>query len=98
MLRALGAEIRLRVLRLLLSAHRDGLVKSDIQSTPGIPRFEVFPHHLEKLKDDPLRSDRLKARGFAWYTANVEALKILVHFLCDKYCSRSKVIKSEFLI
>ena len=47
MLAAMGAEPRLRIVRLLLSAHPDGLVAGDIQTELGIPP-STLSHHLEK--------------------------------------------------
>ncbi len=50
MFAALGSEPRLRIVRLLLSAHPDGLVVTDIQSETGIAGSTLSPH-LEKLKN-----------------------------------------------
>jgi DNA-binding transcriptional ArsR family regulator len=49
MFAALGAEPRLQIVRLLLSAHPDGLIVSDIQSELQIPN-STLSHHLEKLR------------------------------------------------
>lgn len=49
MLGAIGTEPRLRILRLLLSAHPEGLVVGDIQSELEIPP-STLSHHLEILK------------------------------------------------
>ena len=40
-------------MRLLLSAHPDGLVVGDIQAELGIPD-STLSHHLEKLKNEDL--------------------------------------------
>ena len=48
MLGALGAEPRLRIVRLLLSAHPEGLVVGEIGSELGIPP-STLSHHLDKL-------------------------------------------------
>ena len=53
MLSAMGTEPRLRIMQLLLSAHPDGLVVSDIQSELDIPN-STLSHHLEKLKNEEL--------------------------------------------
>ncbi len=48
MFTALGAEPRLRIIRLLLSAHPDGMVVGDIQRELAITASNLS-HHLEKL-------------------------------------------------
>jgi ArsR family transcriptional regulator len=49
MFAALGAEPRLRIVRLLLSAHPNGLVVNEIQAETGVAG-STLSHHLEKLK------------------------------------------------
>jgi DNA-binding transcriptional ArsR family regulator len=44
--RALGAEARLRILRVLLSAHPDGVVVGDIQARTGIASANLS-HHIK---------------------------------------------------
>src|SRR5262249_47598283 len=46
---ALGAEPRLRIVRLLLSAHPTGMVAGEVQEELEIPA-STLSHHLEKLK------------------------------------------------
>ena len=53
MMAALGTETRLRIVRLLLSAHPHGLVVGEIGSELGIPA-STLSHHLEKLKNEDL--------------------------------------------
>src|SRR6202167_4607474 len=53
MFTAMGAEPRLRIMQLLLSAHPDGLVVGEIQSELGIPN-STLSHHLDKLKNEDL--------------------------------------------
>ena len=68
MFAALGAEPRLRIMRLLLSAHPDGLVVNEIQAETGIAG-STLSHHLDKLKNDELvTAEREKA--FIRYRAN----------------------------
>src|SRR5688500_11653305 len=55
MFSAMGTEPRLRIVRLLLSAHPEGLVGGDSGSELEIPS-STLSHHLEKLKnEDSLR-------------------------------------------
>jgi len=93
MLAAMGAEPRLRIVRLLLSAHPEGLVVNDIQGELGIPG-STLSHHLEKLKIAGLVSAR-RDRQFQWYTASAEALREIIAFLYEECCTRNKAVKPE---
>ena len=53
MFTALGAEPRLRIMRLLLSAHPDGLVVGEIQAELE-SSASTLSHHLDKLKNEDL--------------------------------------------
>ena len=64
MFSAMGTEARLRIMRLLLSAHPDGMVVGDIGAELGIPA-STLSHHLDKLKNEGLVGVRPKARFFA---------------------------------
>ena len=91
MFSAMGTEPRLRVMRLLLSAHPDGLIAGEIQSELGIPN-STLSHHLEKLKSEDLVKVRREGT-FLWYTANTEALRELLGFLYAECCTRNRAIK-----
>jgi ArsR family transcriptional regulator len=91
MFAALGAEPRLRIMRLLLSAHPDGLVVNEIQEDTDIAG-STLSHHLEKLKIDGLvTADR--EGTFIRYRARTEALQELVGFLYAECCTRNKTIE-----
>ncbi|QOY87081.1 ArsR/SmtB family transcription factor [Paludibaculum fermentans] len=90
MLAALGAEPRLRILRLLLTAHPGGLVVGDIQAELGIPP-STLSHHLEKLKNEELVKVRREST-FLRYTANTDGLKEMLDFLYAECCTRNNVI------
>ena len=91
MFAALGAEPRLRIMRLLLSSHPDGLVVSEIQAETGVAG-STLSHHLEKLKNHQLvLSEREKA--FIRYRANVDALEGLLGFLYAECCTRNKAVE-----
>ena len=96
MLAAMGAEPRLRVMRLLLSAHPDGLIVGELQSELGIPN-STLSHHLEKLKSEGLVKVR-RDSTFLWYTADTEALQGLLGFLYAECCTRNKAVKPEAII
>ena len=96
MFTAMGTEPRLRIMRLLLSAHPEGLVVGDIQSELGIPN-STLSHHLEKLKSEDLVNVRREGT-FLWYTANVEALQELLGFLYAECCTRNKAVEPDKII
>lgn len=91
MFAALGAEPRLQIMRLLLSAHPAGMIVSDIQAELEIPN-STLSHHLEKLRMEGLVSIR-KDRQWLWYSANAETLQDLLGFLYAECCTRSKVVE-----
>jgi ArsR family transcriptional regulator len=96
MLAALGAEPRLRILRLLLSAHPDGMVVGEIQAELGIAP-STLSHHLDKLKNEELV--RVKREStFLRYSADTDALRELLAFLYAECCTRSKAIKPETIV
>jgi DNA-binding transcriptional ArsR family regulator len=93
MMAALGTEARLRIVRLLLSAHPRGLVVGEIGSELGIPA-STLSHHLEKLKNENLVKVRREST-FLRYTANTQALRDILAFLFAECCTRNKAIKAE---
>ncbi|HVW86607.1 MAG TPA: metalloregulator ArsR/SmtB family transcription factor [Bryobacteraceae bacterium] len=76
MFSAMGTGPRLRIMRLLLSAHPDGLVVGDIGGELGIPA-STLSHHLEKLKNEDLVKVRREGT-YLWYSANAETLQKLL--------------------
>jgi ArsR family transcriptional regulator, arsenate/arsenite/antimonite-responsive transcriptional repressor len=96
MLSAMGTEPRLRIMRLLLAAHPDGLVAGDIQSELGIPN-STLSHHLEKLKNEELVNVRREST-FLRYTANTQALQELLQFLYAECCTRNKAVKPQNIV
>ena len=96
MLAAMGAEPRLRIIRLLLSAHPEGLVVGELQSELGIPP-STLSHHLEKLKNEDLVKVQREST-FLRYTANAEALQELLTFLYAECCTRSKAVSPESIV
>ena len=90
MFAAMGAEPRLRIMQLLLTAHPQGLVVGDIQDELKIPA-STLSHHLVKLKNEELVNVRREGT-FLWYTANLEALQEVINFLYAECCTRNKGI------
>jgi ArsR family transcriptional regulator len=93
MFSAMGTEARLRIMQLLLSAHPDGLVVSEIQEELEIPS-STLSHHLDKLKNEGLVDVRREST-FLRYTADTNALKQLLQFLYAECCTRNKALKPE---
>ena len=92
-LAALGSEARLRIVRLLLSAHPEGLVVGEIGSELGVPP-STLSHHLDKLKNEGLVAVRREST-FLRYTADTTSLQEIVGFLFAECCTRNKAIKPE---
>ena len=96
MLSAMGTEPRLRIVRLLLSAHPDGMVVGEIGSELDIPS-STLSHHLEKLKNEDLV--RVRREGtYLWYSANTEILQELLGFLYAECCTRNKAIEPQKIV
>jgi ArsR family transcriptional regulator, arsenate/arsenite/antimonite-responsive transcriptional repressor len=93
MLAALGTEPRLRIVRLLLAAHPEGLVVGEIATELGIPS-STLSHHLDKLKHEGLVIVRREST-FLRYTANSQALQDILSFLFAECCTRNKAIRPE---
>ena len=96
MFSAMGTEARLRIMQVLLSAHPDGLVVSEIQQELEIPN-STLSHHLDKLKAEDLVRVRREST-FLRYTANTDALRELLQFLYAECCTRNKALKPEAII
>jgi len=96
MLSAMGTEPRLRIVRLLLSAHPEGMVVGEIGSELDIPS-STLSHHLERLKNEDLV--RVRREGtFLRYSTNAEALQELVGFLYAECCARNKAIEPQKIV
>jgi DNA-binding transcriptional ArsR family regulator len=96
MLSAMGTEPRLRIIRLLLSAHPDGMVVGEVGSELNIPS-STLSHHLEKLKNEDLV--RVRREGtYLWYSANTQALQELLGFLYAECCTRNKAVEPEKIL
>jgi ArsR family transcriptional regulator len=96
MFSAMGTGPRLRIMRVLLSAHPDGMIVGDIGSELGIPA-STLSHHLEKLKNEDLVKVRREGT-YLWYSANTEALQELLAFLYAECCTRNKAIKPREIV
>jgi DNA-binding transcriptional ArsR family regulator len=93
MFSAMGAEARLRILRLLLSAHPDGMVVGEVAEELDIPS-STLSHHLDKLKNETLVQVQREGT-FLRYTANTDALQELLGFLYAECCTRNKAVAPD---
>jgi len=96
MFSAMGAEARLRIMQLLLSAHPDGLVVGEIQEELEIPN-STLSHHLDKLRNEDLVKVQREST-FLRYMANTETLQELLQFLYAECCTRNKAVKPQAII
>jgi ArsR family transcriptional regulator, arsenate/arsenite/antimonite-responsive transcriptional repressor len=96
MFSAMGTEPRLRIMRVLLSAHPEGMVAGDIGAELDIPA-STLSHHLEKLKNEELIKVRREST-YLWYSANTDVLQELLGFLYAECCTRNKAIEPETII
>ena len=96
MFSAMGTGPRLRIMRVLLSAHPDGMVVNEIGTELSIPA-STLSHHLEKLKNEGLVKVRREGT-YLWYSANADALKELLGFLYAECCTRNKAIEPKAIV
>lgn len=96
MFSAMGTAPRLRIMRLLLSAHPDGLVVGEIGTELSIAA-STLSHHLEKLKHEGLVKVRREGT-YLWYSANSEGLQELLGFLYAECCTRNKAVKPQAIV
>ena len=96
MFSAMGTEPRLRVMRLLLAAHPDGMTAGDIGAELNIPA-STLSHHLDKLKNEDLVKVRREST-FLWHSANIDGLQELLGFLYAECCTRNKAIEPQAIV
>jgi DNA-binding transcriptional ArsR family regulator len=96
MFTALGTESRLGIMRLLLSAHPEGMVVNEIGQELAISA-STLSHHLDKLKSEELVSVEREGT-FLRYTANTQTLQELLGFLYAECCTRNKAIKPDAIV
>jgi DNA-binding transcriptional ArsR family regulator len=95
-LAAMGTEPRLRIVRLLLETHPEGMVAGDIGT-----ELEIAPstlsHHLDRLKREGVITVQRKGT-FLRYTANTDTLEELLQFLFAECCTRCEAIDPKRII
>lgn len=96
MMAAMGAPQRLRIMRLLLAAHPQGMPAGEIQEELEIPA-STLSHHLEKLRHAGVV--RVRREGtYLWYSAETEALRELLSFLYAECCTRSAAVEPAAVV
>ena len=96
MMAAMGTESRLRIMRLLLSAHPQGLVVGEIQEELEI-NGATLSYHLEKLRHEGLVYTKREGT-FLRCLVNTEALQTLLGFLLAECCGRNKAVASDVIL
>ncbi len=96
MLTAMGTAPRLRIVRLLLAAHPEGMVVGDIAAELGIAN-STLSHHLDKLKNEALVNVSREGT-FLRYSANTGSLQELLGFLYAECCTRNKAIEPQRIV
>jgi ArsR family transcriptional regulator len=93
MFSAMGTEPRLRIMRVLLSAHPTGMFAGEIAADLGNIQASTLSHHLEKLKNEELVTVRREGT-YLRYSANAETLQELLGFLYAECCTRNQAVES----
>ena len=96
MFSAMGTEARLRIMRLLLAAHPEGMIAGEIGAELKIPS-STLSHHLDKLKGEKLVNVRREST-FLWYSANTGTLEELLGFLYAECCTRNRAIEPRAIV
>jgi DNA-binding transcriptional ArsR family regulator len=96
MFAAMGSEPRLRIMRLLLSAHPDGMVVGDLAEELDVSA-STLSHHLDKLKNEDLV--RVRREGtFLRYSASTASLEQLLGFLYAECCTRNRAVEPQKIV
>jgi ArsR family transcriptional regulator len=96
MLSAMGTESRLCIMRLLLSAHPEGMVAGEIGEELEIPN-STLSHHLDKLRNENLVTVEREGT-YLRYRANTQALEDLLGFLYAECCTRNQAIEPKKIV
>jgi DNA-binding transcriptional ArsR family regulator len=90
---ALGSEPRLGILRLLLSAHPDGMIVGDLQERLQMAG-STLSHHLDRLRNEELVTVTREGTCLR-YRANGRVLGEILDFLFTECCTQSCCVPIE---
>lgn len=96
MFSAIGTASRLRIMRLLLAAHPEGMVVGDLLSELGIGP-STLSHHLDKLRNEGLLKVHREGT-FLRYSVDTDALSELLGFLYAECCTRNRAVEPEAIV
>jgi len=96
MLAAMGTEPRLRIVRLLLSAHPHGMVVGEIAAELEMAN-STLSHHLDKLRNEGLLTVQREGT-YLRYTADTAGLEELLGFLYAECCTRNQAIAPQRIL
>jgi ArsR family transcriptional regulator, arsenate/arsenite/antimonite-responsive transcriptional repressor len=96
MFAAMGSVPRLCIMRLLLSAHPEGMVVGEISGELNVTA-STLSHHLEKLKIEDLVCVQREGT-FLRYSANTAVLEQLLRFLYAECCTRNKAVEPQKIV
>ena len=91
MLSAMGTAPRLGILRLLLSAHPQGMIVGEIAAELAIAN-STLSHHLDRLRNQHLVQVSREGTCLR-YSADTAALQQLLGFLYAECCTRNRAIE-----
>lgn len=96
MLAAMGTEPRLRIVRLLLAAHPEGMVVGEIAAELEMAN-STLSHHLDKLRNEGLVTVQREGT-FLRYAADTSGLEQLLGFLYAECCTRNKAVEPKRVV
>jgi DNA-binding transcriptional ArsR family regulator len=96
MLAAMGTEPRLRIVRLLLTAHPQGMVVGEIAAELEMAN-STLSHHLDKLRNEGLLTVQREGT-YLRYTAHTTGLEELLGFLYAECCTRNQAIAPQRIL
>ncbi len=88
---ALGHEVRLEIVRCLLTSHPRGMVAGEIQQELNIPP-STLSHHLDALLQEKLIEQHREGR-FLRYLADTEGLREILEFLYAECCIVNEAVR-----
>jgi DNA-binding transcriptional ArsR family regulator len=90
---ALGAEHRLQIVRLLLTAHPEGMIVNEIQAELQMSGSNLS-HHLDKLRNEELITVTRESTCLR-YRANAGVLQEVLAFLFAECCRKSACVPAD---